>query len=316
VVETSISDSILFENKGAEAHAVLKSLHEHLRPMRYMEIGTWRGDSLKLASCSSLAVDPRFEVSTDIIANKPICAMFQMGSDAFFQAHDPTEVLGGPIDFAFLDGLHLFEALLRDFINTEKFVRRNAVIALHDCLPPMPGWAKRHHGPGDAWTGDVWKVPLILKQYRPDLKIHVLDSAETGLVLITNHDPSSTILSERYFDIVEEFRDLDLSPEVGEQLRVTLNVQSTTEFMSPLRLSQHFWLASTSVSEERSGASDQGAHDPSYILQGLTACVDALWSRALANEISPTEAQALRLGGCAIMYAKTGELSGWPKETQ
>jgi hypothetical protein len=160
-------------------------------------------------------------------------------------------------------------------------------------------------------------VPLILKQYRPDLKMYMLDSAGTGLIVITNHDPSSTILSERYFDILEEFRDLNLFPEGSERLRATFDVQSTAEFMAPLELSQRFWLAGTSGSEERIIEDNQGARDPSaYLLRGLTACVDALWLRAITNEISPTEAEALQLGGSAIMVAKTGRISGWPKETQ
>jgi hypothetical protein len=62
-----------------------------------------------------------------------------------------------------------------------------------------------------AWTGDVWKVIPILKKYRPDLRILFLDCPPTGLVAISRLEPQSTILSDSYYQIVDEFRELDLS---------------------------------------------------------------------------------------------------------
>jgi hypothetical protein len=45
------------------------------------------------------------------------------------------------------------------------------------------------------WTGDVWRAALLLKRRRPDLQITTVDAFPTGLVLITNVDPSSRYLS-------------------------------------------------------------------------------------------------------------------------
>jgi len=63
---------------------------------------------------------------------------------------------------------------------------------------------------GRWWTGDVWKVLPVLKQYRKDLSITLLDCAPTGLVLVSNLNPESTVLADAYNDIAAGFPgDLD-----------------------------------------------------------------------------------------------------------
>jgi Methyltransferase domain len=36
---------------------------------------------------------------------------------------------------AFIDGLHHFEQVLRDFINVEKRATSEGLIVIHDCIP-------------------------------------------------------------------------------------------------------------------------------------------------------------------------------------
>jgi hypothetical protein len=50
-----------------------------------------------------------------------------------------------------------------------------------------------------------------LQKYRPELQVVTLDCHPTGLVLCSNLDPSSTVLSNHYHQIVREFFDLSLS---------------------------------------------------------------------------------------------------------
>jgi hypothetical protein len=40
------------------------------------------------------------------------------------------------IDRAFIDGMHCFEFVLRDFINTERYMSWTSVIVFNDVLPP------------------------------------------------------------------------------------------------------------------------------------------------------------------------------------
>jgi hypothetical protein len=188
------------------------NLHRHLQPDTYFEIGTLTGGTLRLATCNSIAVDPNFQIDSDVIGKKPSCSFFQETSDTFFRTRSPSRILGREIDLAFLDGMHLFEYLLRDFANTEKHCRRNSVILLHDCLPPgfymtVRSWDEKDRKdsafPG-WWTGDVWKVVPVLQKYRPDLSITVTDCQPTGLVVITNLDKNSTVLDDRYYEIIAE----------------------------------------------------------------------------------------------------------------
>lgn len=235
---------------GESYHEVLSRLHSFLSPQTYLEIGVWTGNALALANCATIAVDPAFQIDKPVLGKKPYCGLYQLTSDAFFAQFSPSAIFGRPIDLAFLDGLHQFEFLLRDFINTEKHSRRNSVICLHDCIPADSYVARRnqadtrfskqtsHHG---WWAGDVWKVPSILMKYRPDLKLHAFDAEPTGLVAITNLDPTSTVLEQAYFDILSEFSDLSLS-EAGDNYISKLPMHSTLATRAFVDIGKLFWL--------------------------------------------------------------------------
>jgi hypothetical protein len=123
-------------------------MHEWLAPASHFEIGTESGASLSNAKCATIAVDPKFHLGTrDCVGSKPFCALYQMRSDTFLRRHDPSRMFHGPIDLAFLDGMHYCEYLLRDFANTERHCRRNSVIAMHDCVPVDLAIASRAGAP-------------------------------------------------------------------------------------------------------------------------------------------------------------------------
>ena len=246
-----LADLQIPDHQGEPYIAVLDRLHRNLSPKTYFEIGSQAGQSLALARCASLAVDPDFRIASNVFAGKPVCHLFQMGSDDFFASHDPTQILNGRIDLAFLDGMHWFEYLLRDFINTEPYTKPNSIIALHDCVP-LDSYSVRRsiHDTTNQevsqhpewWAGDVWKVLYILRQYRPELKIYVFDAPPTGLVLITGLDPSSTLLKENYFRIVEEMKDKNLADIGVSRFAESLSVRSTSSLTSRSDISKLFWL--------------------------------------------------------------------------
>jgi hypothetical protein len=183
----------------------LSALHEVLAPAWYLEIGTWKGLSLERARCRSIAIDPEFRIAVDVHRHAPELHMFRQTSDAFF-ASGFLETNGIRIDLAFLDGMHLFEYLLRDLINCERAAAPGAVLAMHDCMPLNANMAERDRKVTStyAWTGDVWKVLPILRKHRPDLAVSVVDCPPTGLALVSGLDPTSAVLSERYDAIVAE----------------------------------------------------------------------------------------------------------------
>lgn len=190
----------------------LNALHTQLKPRSYLEVGTSKGISLAIARCDTIAVDPHFQLNVTATGERTRTFFFQMTSDDFFATESAPSLLGRPVDIAFLDGMHRFEYLLRDLIGTEAVCHPRSLILLHDCVPANTRMASRQARPGDSsegdtagwWTGDVWKMLPILREYRPDLRLHVLDCPPTGLVAITRLDPASSVLTDRYYEIVDQ----------------------------------------------------------------------------------------------------------------
>jgi len=151
----------------------------------------------------------------------------------------------------FLDGLHLFEVLLRDFMNAERVSHHNSMIVMHDCIPVDMRMTRRDRFssspypsiyPEEWWAGDVWRILPILKKYRPDLRIHCLDAKPTGIVVVTGLNPKSTTLADCYYDIVTEGLALDLSKIGMQKFFDHLPVRSTEDYGNYSNLSKHFWL--------------------------------------------------------------------------
>jgi hypothetical protein len=194
--------------------ALLKEIHGYLLPRTYVEIGVAGGRSLAQAPPATLkvAIDP-------CLANRqpssPSEKYFGLESDTFFEQNDLRTVLDGQaVDIAFIDGMHQFEFVLRDFMNLERFCSKRSVILVHDCNPYRREVAAREPPPNlheVGWTGDVWKLIFCLKQYRPDLRVSVADSPPAGLAIVAGLDPGSSVLPRRYAEICGALLELDYS---------------------------------------------------------------------------------------------------------
>ncbi len=105
------------------------------------------------------------------------------------------------VDLAFIDGMHLFEFALRDFINVERFTTPTSVVVFDDMLPRSVPEAARDRMTSQ-WTGDVFKIVDVLKRYRPDLRIVQVNTEPTGLVVVFGPDASNTVLHDHYSEII------------------------------------------------------------------------------------------------------------------
>lgn len=235
---------------GVNYVEILKIVHRNLRPSTYLEVGVFTGNTLRLSQCPTIGVDPEFRISGGLPANCSSLHLFQKTSDAFFKDHDPTAIFGAPVDLAFLDGMHRFEFLLRDLIHTEAHCRPNSIIVLHDCMPgdahitarSMSDPRRAQSSNPDFWAGDVWKLLPILRRHRPDLRIVATDAAPTGLVFLTNLNPSCTVLQKNYFDIVEQWLSVDLADYgVGRLIDEAAPIKAR-QMASPDFCANHFWL--------------------------------------------------------------------------
>jgi len=227
-----VADGVLYTD-------FFKFVDAQLRPKAYFEVGTHLGRSVKAFSCPAVCVDPHFMLDQDVIGTRAETHFYQTPSDDFFKQNDLRGIFKSGPDICFLDGMHRSEYLLRDFMNTERLCHRRSLIFMHDCFPVNARMAMRTHEAGDeaeghwagAWTGDVWKVVPLLQAHRPDLKILLLDCAPTGLVVVSNLNPESTVLSERYSGVVDDLRAMDLEKHTIRKLWDDVPVISSHSLM-------------------------------------------------------------------------------------
>lgn len=187
---------------GPDFREVLRWIHEALRPATYVEIGVYAG-------CSLAAVQPQtLAIGIDPDPQQDGCwptgsRIFRLTSTEFFAKHDLCQVLGGKaVDFALVDGVHLFDQALEDLCNLERYIAPGGVIAVHDTIP-LDRVTSARMRTTEFYTGDVWKMVPYLRRYRPELEVITVTAAPTGLTLIRGlnpgYDPTRLLASTAEF---------------------------------------------------------------------------------------------------------------------
>jgi hypothetical protein len=180
----------------------LREVHRAYRPRAYLEIGIAAGRSLSLSRTRTIAVDPAFKITSEIQCDVQVV---KATSDDFFARDDRlAHFPHGRIDLGFIDGSHLLEFVLRDFINVERHSHWASVIVVDDVLPRSVAEASRDRST-KAWAGDVFKLPEVLGIYRPDLLLFSLDTDPTGVLLVLGADPRNRVLAAHYDEIIAKY---------------------------------------------------------------------------------------------------------------
>lgn len=88
---------------------------------------------------------------------------FRGTSDQFFSQNNKK------FDCVFIDGLHEYDQVNKDILNSLDNLNENGIILLHDCLPKSMSQqaVPRHQW---VWNGDVWKC-IVKYRCRKDLDI-------------------------------------------------------------------------------------------------------------------------------------------------
>lgn len=216
---------------GSNYLDILSSFHRHMNPKSYVEIGIGVGNSLTLVNpdTRAVAIDPSPSIENPIQARAKI---FPTTSDDFFQSYDLHKELGTKsIDLVFIDGLHTYEQVFKDFINIEKYSGRKTVVLIHDCLP-INRFVAAKSCTSRFWCGDVWKIIPCLSKYRPDLNIRIIPSPPSGLGLITNLDSGSKVLLKDFDRITAEYQNQELDYDYLDTERI---------FMKTANIVQNDW---------------------------------------------------------------------------
>ena len=144
---------------------LINSLIEKNNYTNYLEIGVnspaqpgynWVGIKIPVKH----GVDPNVDTT------------FKMTSDEFFE-----NSVNQKYDIIFIDGLHIFEQVYKDIINSVNALNENGIIVVHDCNP-VTEITQRRERASDAWHGDVWKSIVKLRIEEPNLEIYTVNTDE------------------------------------------------------------------------------------------------------------------------------------------
>lgn len=197
-------------SQGELSHLkALQNIHRWLEPTLYLEIGVSRGRSLRLAKCRAIGVDPASEISFEL---PPTAKFVQATSDDFFESQAAGILGSATPDLIFIDGMHLYEYALRDFINAEKLSPPHGLIVIDDVIPNHSAQASRERRT-KIWTGDVWKLYAILRRHRPDLYLLPLDTSPVGMLVVAGLDSKSRVLTDSYNSILKAYNKLAEPPK-------------------------------------------------------------------------------------------------------
>lgn len=176
-------------------HELLSGIHKVSHPATYLEIGIATGKSLALSRTRSIGIDPQFSIEQELECD---VQLHRTPSDKYFARPDACSFFEGvPLELAFIDGMHLSEYALRDFMNVEKHMSPAGVVVMDDMLPRNDLEAARERRTR-GWAGDVFKVANILLKFRPDLTVIPVNTHPTGTVIVLGLDPESRVLEDNY----------------------------------------------------------------------------------------------------------------------
>jgi hypothetical protein len=182
-----------------DCYDFLARVHQLLKPRFYTEIGVEYGNSLRLADCPALGIDPAPQLTAPL---DPRHKLSLSTSDDFFMLTDAASQLQ-PIDLSYIDGMHQIEFVLKDFMHMELFCHAGSVVIVDDIYPAHALQGERIRQ-SRFWAGDVWKIIRLLTNSRPDLILLPLDTSPTGSLLVLGLDPNNRKLWDG-FDVLMDW---------------------------------------------------------------------------------------------------------------
>ena len=212
--------------RSVRRHDFLKQLHDRVQPRTYVETGIDRGQSMTLSRAPSIGIDPEYSITCEVLADVHLA---RTTSDEFFAREDPLAHLPRKIvDLAFVDGMHLAEYALRDYLAVERFTEPTSVIVFDDMLPRNADEAARYRHTG-PWTGDVYKAAQALRDMCPELIVLDVDTAPTGAVVVLAPNASRNGELPGY----DDWLDIAVTPDPQD---VPAEVYSRSRALNPQRL--------------------------------------------------------------------------------
>ncbi|WP_099340695.1 class I SAM-dependent methyltransferase [Candidatus Fonsibacter ubiquis] len=151
-----------FSNKPSRLEIVLEIIKKK-KFSTYLEIGCFDNQLFNHININKTGVDP-FKGGN-----------IKLKSDEFFKNNKKK------YDCIFIDGLHTYEQVKKDIVNSINCVNENGIILIHDCLPNN---VYEQNVPRSTyiWNGDVWKA-IVEMRTKEDFQTYVIN-ADYGIGVI------------------------------------------------------------------------------------------------------------------------------------
>jgi hypothetical protein len=116
-------------HRGVDNLGFMTTMSRALSSRTYFEIGTSTGNSSKAVRCDAVCVGPHFQITQSAFEGRRRAHFFQTNSDDFFDYQDLKVYFPGGMDHGpgIPRWLHHFEALFRDFANTERYCNSRSI---------------------------------------------------------------------------------------------------------------------------------------------------------------------------------------------
>tara|TARA_A100001011_G_scaffold387143_1_gene464421 strand:+ start:3296 stop:4018 length:723 start_codon:yes stop_codon:yes gene_type:complete len=136
--------NISFENKKSRVE-IIQNIIDLKNYSSYLEIGTFQDQLFSHVNCKKkIGVDP---VSGGNVRKT---------SDQFFFENKEK------FDLIFIDGLHHYDQVKKDIINSLEIINNGGIILMHDCMPKNYYYQAIPRCQYE-WNGDTWKAFLEVR---------------------------------------------------------------------------------------------------------------------------------------------------------
>ena len=171
----------------------------------YLEIGCHNNELFNYINCQKkIGVDP-YSGGT-----------IRETSDVFFLKNKEI------FDCIFIDGLHSYNQVKKDIVNSLKSLNKNGVVFIHDCLPNNV-WDQAVPRCQYNWNGDVWKAIVEFRTLKyvdtytcyADMGIGIILKRENKKKLKLNIKDFSKLKFSDYFKNYREYMNIVNHQELG-----------------------------------------------------------------------------------------------------